>query len=149
MIIRKAENEDLPEMKRIEDLCFPEDTAFTVNMLANLIRHAEVLVAGQINIAGFIIGCASEDVGSIYTLDVHPSHRRKGIGCLLIHALEDILNVKGAKKIRLEVASNNVAALNLYRKAGYIEDAIIKNFYGYKKHAVRMSKNLNQRVIHI
>ncbi|MDD1742621.1 MAG: GNAT family N-acetyltransferase [Methanotrichaceae archaeon] len=144
MIIRKAEYKDLPEINSIEELCFPEDTAFPVHMLAYLIRYAETLVADQTNIEGFIIGHVSEGVGSIYTLDVHPSHRRKGIGHLLIQMLEDILQAKGAKKIRLEVAGNNVAALSLYRKAGYIEGEIIKNYYGGEKHAVRMYKNLNQ-----
>jgi [ribosomal protein S18]-alanine N-acetyltransferase len=149
MIVRKAELRDLPEIMRIEELCFPEETAFPVHVFAYLIRYAETIVASQTIIEGFISGHASGDNGSIYTLDIHPRYRRKGTGSLLIQELEDVFQAKGAKKIKLEVARNNTAAFSLYRKAGYIEDEIIKNFYGAEKHAMRMCKNLNQSIIYI
>jgi ribosomal-protein-alanine N-acetyltransferase len=144
MIIRKAEPSDLSRIVEIEGLCFPEETAFPPGMFAYLIRYATTLVALEDDIiAGFIIGFASGGTGFIYTLDVHPDYRRKGIGSMLISALEKKLHEKRAKRIRLEAALNNPAALALYRKAGYSEKEMLRNYYGRGKHAVRMWKILD------
>src|SRR5512137_2284664 len=103
MIIRQAELKDLSEMVVIERLCFPEELAFSAGMFAYLIRYAETIVAIDESIKGFIIGFASGSIGSIYTLDIHPNHMRKGLGSLLISAMEEVLHARGAKTIRLEV----------------------------------------------
>jgi ribosomal-protein-alanine N-acetyltransferase len=144
MIIRRAEPGDLSRIVEIEGLCFPEETAFPPGMFAYLIRYAITLVALEDDIiAGFIIGFASGGTGFIYTLDVHPDYRRKGIGLMLISALEEMLRAVRAKRIRLEAALNNPAALALYRKAGYREREMLRNYYGRGKHAVRMWKVLD------
>ena len=141
MRIRKAELTDLSKIVEIESLCFPEETAFPPGMFAYLIRYATVQAAFEDNsMAGFIIGYASGDVGFIYTLDVHPDYRRKGVGTTLIHALEERLHSQGAKRIRLEAAIVNPAALELYRKAGYHEKELLRSYYGRGKNAVRMWK---------
>ncbi len=141
MIIRKAELNDLSEIIEIEELCFPEETAFPAGILAYLICYAETMVACHPDIEGFISGYCGGNVGSIYTLDVHPKHRRKGIASLLIKALEDRFLSQGAELICLEVALNNAAGLGLYLKAGYSESELLENYYGSEKHAVRMLKS--------
>jgi len=144
MKIRKAEPRDLPQMVQIESLCFPEETAFPPGMFAYLIRYAVALVACESGdqILGFIIGYTSGNVGAVYTLDVHTSHRRKGIGIQLLLALEKKLAGMGARAIRLEAALEKPGALELYHKAGYRERELIRNYYGRGCHAVRMWKIL-------
>ena len=80
---------------------------------------------------------------AIYTLDVHPSYRRNGIGSKLLLALEEKLALLGAQAIRLEAALDKPGALELYRKAGYRERELVRNYYGRGNHAVRMWKNLD------
>lgn len=143
MNVRAAELADLSKIVEIEGLCFPEETAFPPGMFAYLIRYAVTLAASDENrMAGFIIGYASGDTGFIYTLDVHPDYRRKGVGSMLIQALEERLQSLGTKRIRLEAAVKNPAALELYRKAGYHEKELLRNYYGRGKNAVRMWKEL-------
>ena len=145
MKIRKAELRDLDEIMKIEGLCFPEETAFPRGMFVYLIRYSVSLVAcaSDESIAGFIIGYSSGDIGAIYTLDVHPHFRRKGIGRDLVLALEERLFSMGSRLIRLEAALENPGSLELYRKIGYQEKERIRNYYGRGKHAVRMWKSLN------
>lgn len=144
MIVRRAEPKDLAQIVLIEGLCFPEDTAFPPGMFSYLIRYSIALVAcePQAKILGFIIGYASGTAGAVYTLDVHPLYRRLGIAKALIAALEKELKAEGAKAVRLEAALEKPETMELYRKAGYRERELVRNYYGRGKHAVRMWKKL-------
>ncbi len=143
MMVRRAEKGDLPGMVEIERLCFPGEAAFPPKMFSYLLTYAEVLVACDGQIEGFVVGYTSGKVGLIYTLDVHPDHRRKGVGSLLLRSMEEILAAKGARMIRLEAASENPAALALYLKEGYRKGSLIKDYYGLGKDAWRMIKDLS------
>ncbi|RQW77098.1 MAG: N-acetyltransferase [Methanothrix sp.] len=144
MIIRRAEPKDLAQIVLIEGLCFPEDTAFPAGMFSYLIRYSIALVACEpsAKVLGFIIGYASGNAGAVYTLDVHPLYRRLGIAKALIAALEKELKAEGAKAVRLEAALEKPETMELYRKAGYRERELVRNYYGQGKHAVRMWKCL-------
>lgn len=144
MNIRRAEPRDLAQIVQIEGLCFPEETAFPPRMFAYLIRYAVAIVAcePEKKVLGFIMGYASGKAGAVYTLDVHPGYRRQGIGSKLLFALEGKLSLLGAEAIRLEAALDKPGAVELYRKAGYQERELVRNYYGRGNHAVRMWKNL-------
>ena len=144
MIIRRAEPEDLARIVEIEGLCFPEETAFPAGMFAYLIRYSEALVACEPGegVVGFIIGYTSGTGGAIYTLDVHPNYRRRGMASHLLRAMEKDLRSLGAKSIRLEAAVKDEGARELYRQAGYKERQLVRNYYGRGKHALRMIKEL-------
>ena len=145
MKIRRAEPEDLPFIVEIEGLCFPEETAFPAGMFAYLIKYSVSLVAcePEDRVIGFIIGYTSGRSGAVYTLDVHPTHRKKGVGSRLVQAMEEELRAQGARAIRLEAALENPEAIELYRKAGYRERELVRNYYGRGKDAVRMWKELS------
>ena len=144
MMVRRAEPGDLASILEIEGLCFPKETAFPAGMFAYLIRYSEALVACEPDgkVAGFVMGYISGNAGAVYTLDVHPSSRRRGIGLALLLALEKRLRALGAKAIRLEAALENPGAMRLYRRAGYRERELVRNYYGRGKDAVRMWKCL-------
>ena len=144
MNIRRAETKDLAQIVQIESLCFPEEAAFPPRMFAYLIEYAVCLVACQPEkkVLGFIMGYASGKAGAVYTLDVHPQYRRMGIGSSLISALEEKLRELGAETVRLEAAVEKPEAIELYRKAGYRDRELIRNYYGTGKHALRMCKDM-------
>ncbi len=145
MMVRCAQPGDLSQIVQIEGLCFPEETAFPPRMFAYLIRYAVSLVAcePEKKVLGFIMGYTSGNAGAVYTLDVHPSYRRKGIGYKLLLSLEEKLAQLGARAIRLEAAIDKPGAVELYKKAGYHERELVKNYYGRGNHALRMWKNLD------
>jgi ribosomal-protein-alanine N-acetyltransferase len=144
MKIRRAEPRDLVRIVEIEGLCFPKETAFPAGMFAYLIRYSEALVAceSDARVAGFVMGYISGNAGAVYTLDVHPSSRRRGVGLALLLSLEKRLRLLGAEGIRLEAALENPEATRLYRRAGYRERELVRNYYGRGKDAVRMWKSL-------
>jgi len=50
---------------------------------------------------------------------VHPEHRHRGIGRLIMEALHQAARARGAAQVRLRVRSDNEVAINLYRSLGY------------------------------
>lgn len=145
MKIRRAKSSDLPFIVEIEELCFPKETAFPAGMFAYMIEYSVSLVACEPDdrVVGFIIGYTSGRSGAVYTLDVHPAYRKRGVGSELVRAMEEELHARGARAIRLEAALENPGAIELYRKAGYHERELVRNYYGRGKDAVRMWKELS------
>ncbi|HEY4705171.1 MAG TPA: GNAT family N-acetyltransferase [Thermoplasmata archaeon] len=58
-------------------------------------------------------------VGFVYDIWVAPEHRGRGVGRFLIQESERWARAKGYATIKLEVAEANLAAMALYRSAGY------------------------------
>ena len=66
------------------------------------------------------------EINYIVTL---PKYRRQGISQqLLSYALNDILK-NGCNSVSLEVDVQNIPAINLYLKNGFVKKAIRKNYY--------------------
>lgn len=59
------------------------------------------------------------DESEIITLGVAPPWRRRGVGCTLLGYCQNLAMRDGARRMILEVAENNRAALALYEVAGY------------------------------
>lgn len=55
----------------------------------------------------------------LFSLDVGPTFRRKGVGTALVKAVEDIAVEKGLDETNLEVEIHNEDAIRLYRRLGY------------------------------
>jgi len=56
---------------------------------------------------------------------VSPAHRRQGLGERLCRNLISEAHQRGADKVTLNVFADNLAAIDLYRRLGFIEDGEI------------------------
>ncbi|MBC2579711.1 ribosomal protein S18-alanine N-acetyltransferase [Clostridium sp. DJ247] len=85
----------------------------------------------------FVIGYAGMwlilDEGHITNIAVHPEHRGIGVGNLLLEALIKICKTEAAVSMTLEVRKSNIIAQSLYKKYGFVEDGIRKNYYADNK----------------
>jgi ribosomal-protein-alanine N-acetyltransferase len=80
-------------------------------------------------VAGMLVGWLIVDEIHIATIATHPDFRGRGIGKkLLSFALESARN-EGAVSSFLEVRESNAAALEMYRKFGYVEDGRREGYY--------------------
>lgn len=139
----------LDRLFEIEMECFKSE-AFTKQQIAQLLQNQNCisLIAKENNkIIGFVIGMVyvEDDVltGHILTIDVSPSHRRKGVGIKLLQELEKIFRIKHVKISRLEVREDNIAALSLYQKLGYRKVGKLHHYYG-DAHGILLEKALAQ-----
>jgi ribosomal protein S18 acetylase RimI-like enzyme len=149
--IRIAIPDDFERIVELENLCFPKEHAYTRRQLHYLLikGNSTVLVetTGAL-IRGFLIILyrRGTTVAGIETINVDPTHRKKGIGLRLLSVAEEHLRKKGIHKIRLEVSIANNAAIKLYEHAGFQKIMVLKNYYHYdhegSRDAYRMIKDL-------
>lgn len=78
----------------------------------------------------------------IHHLCTLPAHRRQGYGFAVLEHAIDTARTRGAKKVLLEVAASNAAAVALYKKAGFSPDYIRKKYYSDGDDALVMSRLL-------
>lgn len=57
--------------------------------------------------------------GWLYSVAVHPAHRRKGLGAKLVRHAEDALTLRGCMKINLQIVSTNESVKTFYESLGY------------------------------
>jgi ribosomal protein S18 acetylase RimI-like enzyme len=135
--IRKIEPSDLNKIIEIENKCFKNFLAYSPKQLKYLITRANsncLLELLKDTPRGFIILLLkrNSELAGIETLNVDPIHQGKGIGKKLLKAAEDEMLLKGIKKIRLEVSTNNKCAINLYEKSGFRKTAFLKDYYKHE-----------------
>jgi ribosomal protein S18 acetylase RimI-like enzyme len=89
--------------------------------------HAWTARVGS-QITGFIVCQATQDQWDILMIGVAPTHQRHGIGETLIRqALQGASSDKA--KLFLDVAADNVAALALYKKCGFVQTGQRQRYY--------------------
>lgn len=65
----------------------------------------------------------------ILNLTVDPDHQRRGIGSQILQRFVDFAARQAVDTVLLEVRPSNVAALRLYRSAGFNEVGMRRNYY--------------------
>jgi ribosomal-protein-alanine N-acetyltransferase len=145
--IETATIELLDKLCEIEKQSFQKE-AFTKQQIVYLITsyNSITLVArGNDEIVGFAIGSIELNRGTtnghVLTIEALPSYRRRGIAKRLLKELETFFKEKGAVESRLEVREDNVPAVNLYLKLGYIPVVKLERYYK-DAHGLYLKKKL-------
>jgi|SRR5581483_3043972 len=145
-VLRDYRSSDLEELWRIDHECFAEGISYSRRELEFYIgRPRAITLVAEVegNIAGFIV--ADRDRrgnGHIITIDVLAGARRSGLGSTLMQAAEQRLTAAGAKRVYLETAMDNAAALAFYKRHGYSVVGTIPRYYLDSVDALRMEKPL-------
>ena len=128
--IETASWHDLNALRQIEKECFIEDAWPLFDLIAALtfpgIVRLKAVVDGRM--VGFAGGETkpSERAGWITTLGVLPAYRRQGIARALLEACEKQLDLPC---IKLSVRRSNLAAIELYQRAGYHQTGVWPRYY--------------------
>lgn len=68
--------------------------------------------------------------GELIQMFVHPTYQRQNIGEKLVHAIiNEAFSNPEIEQITLGVVSTNAAAINLYKKMGFVEYGLLKNCF--------------------
>lgn len=89
--------------------------------------------------AGFVITQITDEV-NIDSIAVKKEFRNLGLATKLIEKVEDFASNKGLNIVSLEVSDKNITAYLLYKKLGFVERRVRKNYYKDGTNAIEMIK---------
>lgn len=144
--IRQADAKDFAALFKLDQKCFPAGIAYSKAMLKHFLTvpGAECLVATEDKqIVAFLLTQENPPLAHITTLDVAESHRRKGIGTVLLQESENNLRFRGVRTMLLETATTNEAGVAFWQRHGYRIEAVVKNYYPGHLDAYEMRKRLS------
>jgi ribosomal protein S18 acetylase RimI-like enzyme len=164
VLFRPCTVEDFAALYAIEELCFQPPMRFGRAQMRRLIqdKNAATWIAEQGGqLCGFAIvewgrersgvpsdgsssmGCTSEIVAYIQTIEVAPDRRGQGVGGELLHRVEASARAANAHLIWLHVDAENAAALRLYEAHGYRIEGRQEKYYPHGRAALICLKALN------
>lgn len=132
VVIREARPEDLFYIVEIEEKTFGLD-AFGFNYLFYLFEHCRdfFLIADYKGVlVGYVVSCLeSSDELHVHSIAVVDWFRGRGVGRKLMEETIRVARARGIKRVRLEVKTENTAAITLYEKLGFERKNVLRNYY--------------------
>ncbi len=114
-------------MVYLDHLCFSKEEAYPYEIMRYYFSLPSSYSLGYF-LEEKLIAFILFQKNHIITLDVHPKHRRKGLGEKLLNFAITYIKKKGYKLVSLEVDKENEKAINLYKKLNFkIERVFFEN----------------------
>ena len=88
---------------------------------------------------GYLIAMLAVDTADILNIGIDPDLQRKGYATGLLNHLIEELRKRNIREILLEVRAGNKSAIRFYKRQGFEEISVRKNYY------MKNSKNQSQR----
>ena len=88
---------------------------------------------------GYLIAMLALDTTDILNIGIDPDFKRQGHGTALLNHLIEELKKRHISEILLEVRAGNKSAIRFYKRQGFKEISVRKNYY------MKNSKNQSQR----
>jgi ribosomal-protein-alanine acetyltransferase len=143
--LRLARAVDAEVLSTLHGQCFDKGwTAESLRSTCNSPNATTLIVENAGTACGFVQAQAAAGEAEILTLCVLPMLRRHGLAMLLLGGLIADLKMRGIKKLFLEVAASNGAAMGLYQRAGFHEIGRRKAYYSNGDDAITMALVLSQ-----
>lgn len=144
-IIRKADFSDLPAIYEIEK---NQEDAWTYKILEDDFVGNQfslyLVLEDQDQVIGFLVLMDIAGEIHINNIAVKEAYRRQGLGERLLTYGMNSYNKEDLFGYTLEVREDNVQAIGLYEKLGFVEVGMRKNYYKNNKNAIIMWKFLKE-----
>ena len=145
-MIIKLNKEHLNDLKNIEDNCFSHPLSES-NLLNSLENGRYCFLGFKIDakIVGYISVFITEDEAYINNIAVLDEFRKQKIASNLLDQMIQYVKSVKCSFITLEVRESNLPAISLYKKFGFENVAIRKNYYDKPiENAIIMTKYLEK-----
>ena len=97
---------------------------------------------------GFILGEVGYSLfrrsGHLCKIAIDEEHRRKGIGQSLITAFVGIVERSGCGSCYVEVRTDNMSAISMYKKFEFLPETVIRQYYADGSDCIKMVKSLTK-----
>lgn len=88
-----------------------------------------LLLDGDGGVLAAVVYSRVLDLAEIQNVVSDPDYRRQGLARRLLEAVLAQLRAEGAERCMLEVRVSNAPAIALYRRLGFAEDGLRRNYY--------------------
>ncbi len=144
--IRAARASDLDALVALEESVFDYDRVsrrqYRRHLASSSVLLRVAVERGQLLGSGMVFLRAGTSVARLYSLAAVPAARGRGVGGRLLATLERAARARGGKRMRLEVRTDNAAAMTLYERHGYRRFALRRSYYDDGGDAFRYEKAL-------
>lgn len=156
-VFRLAVVEDLPALLQLEAQCFTTDRLTSRSFQWMITRaHGQLLVAqyGELLVGyAVVLFHRGTSLARLYSIAIAADARGNGLGKQLLEQIEACALEHDCAYLRLEVRTDNPAAIALYERNGYRRFALIHDYYEDHVDALRLEKRILQhrdsRNIHV
>lgn len=132
VIFKPAAENDFEEILRLEKESFNSydrlDRETLIELFAEF-REGFHIITADGEVAGYSVFLIEDGEGYIESIAINSNYRRRGLGILALNYMMECLKDRGFKKINLHVRMDNIAAMSLYEKEGFIRTGIVPGFY--------------------
>src|SRR5471030_1904036 len=146
---RVATPADVPELVALEQHCFTTDRLSPRSFQWMISRaHGQLLVAEtDAGLLGYalVLFHRGTSLARLYSIAIAVQARGNGLGKQLLERIEACALEHDCAYLRLEVRTDNPAAIALYERNGYRRFALIHDYYEDHADALRLEKRILQR----
>lgn len=131
MLIREMTECDLAQVVQLEKELFAIPWSlkdFMYEVKNNPFSQCYVMIEEE-KVIAYIVYWIAYEKAEIATIGVSSSYQRQGIASQLLEKCIEEAEIKECENITLEVRQSNTKAIGLYKKYGFEEKAIRKNYY--------------------
>ena len=143
MTIERMNETHVAAVAALEKLCFA--VPWILSSIASELNNPLALWLVAVEDGDLIGYIGSQSVmgeSDMMNVAVHPDHRRKGLGEMLVLALCEALSGENTS-LALEVRASNAPAISLYEKLGFVQVGLRRNYYrNPKEDALILRKEL-------
>ena len=147
-IVRTATVDDITAIMNIENASFDWFTRFPEIMFIYYLRRFSdfffVVLDSSKSIVGYTFLEPKRGCGYVMSIAVYSRSRNQGYAKLLLEALKSGCSKNGLKKMKLDVRKENLAAIELYTKLGFVKVHTNRDYYGPGMDALTMEKQLDK-----
>ena len=147
VLIRRVGLNRTDELLALEEACFTSDRSKRRN-LRHLLQSPTAYCLGAYH-RGELVGSmvtlfkSNSRSARIHSLAVSAGVRGRGIGRRMMARAEREARMRGCTRMRLEVRMDNLPAIRLYERLGFVDTAVISGYYDDGAHAFVMLKELS------
>jgi ribosomal-protein-alanine N-acetyltransferase len=131
--VRRARISDLDALVALEQRSFSGDCMSRAQYRRHLVSEtALVLIASaqrQLLGSAVLFFRKRSQAARLYSLATDPAARGRGVGRTLLDAAIDAARQRGCHVLRLEVRTDNHAAIALYERVGFLRAGHYSNYY--------------------
>jgi ribosomal protein S18 acetylase RimI-like enzyme len=121
---------EIKELVVLDALCFDPPINYTFRDMKLYTRHPEAVLLREYDGERLIAFCLGHaDNGNIITIDVHPDHRRHGLGGKLLKTILKEFRSRGVPFAVSQIALDNLSSLTLHKNLGFEIRHILYGYY--------------------